>query len=186
MRYSSRSPKSKSNSGMLRFHCSHWAFAFAFLAAVLTQGCRSYTIVQRNVFADDDGTCVILDYGRSEKDHVNTFVSPATNKEMEFRSKLLVVMTFPDGYSVTAWQRMNFLPQGTMYETDDGEWRVLVNGFSCFVYQRTDEEPPRYEELFGGIICDSPEVDVKKDDRWRDVTHRGKREYKKPAPVKTK
>ena len=170
-------------------------------------GCRSYTIVQRSIFANEDGDRVTVDYGRSEKDHVNTFISPATNKEMEFRSKLMVNVEFDEdvagwlwvdgsgtktnrielaGRRITAWQCMNFLPQGTMYESDDGEWKVLVNGFACFVYQRTDEEPPRYAELFGGILCDSPELDVKKDDKWRDVTHRGKREYKKPAPVKAK
>ena len=39
-------------------------------------GCQGYTVVQRNVFADDNGNIVAVDYGRSERDHVNTFVSP--------------------------------------------------------------------------------------------------------------
>ena len=187
MRYSSRNPKSKSNGGISRFHCSPWAFAFAFLAVVLTQGCQSYDIVSRNVFINDNAERIVVDYGRSEKDHVNTFISPATGKEMDFKSKLMIVLTFPDGYSVKAWQCMNFLPQGTMYETDDGEWKVLVNGFSCFLYLRTPENPPRYEEIFRGILCDSPEVgSSKKNDKWRDVTHHDKREYKRPAPIKTK
>lgn len=152
----------------------------------LATGCQSYTIVQRNVFADDDGNVVSVDYGRSESDHVNTFVSPATGKEMEFRSKLMVKVVLPDGDDFKAWQCMNFLPRGTMYMTDNEEWKVLMNGFSLCVYHRTGEPAPRdYLEVYRGVICDTPEMDVKKDDRWKDVTNSGSgREYKKPPQVK--
>ncbi len=169
---------------MLKFHCSPLAFTFTSLAAAaLLQGCQSCTIVQRNVFADDDEHVVTVDYGRSSGDHVNTFVSPATGKEMEFRSKLMVKVGLPDGDSFKAWQCMNFLTRGTMYETDDGEWKLLANGFSVIVYHRTNEKPPRYLEVFRGVLCDTPDREVKKDDRWREVLRHG-REYKKPPPVK--
>ena len=151
---------------------------------LLLAGCQSYTIVQRNVFADDDGNVVVVDYGRSDRDHVNTFVSPVTGKELEFKSKLMVKAVLPDGDSIKAWQCMTFLPRGTMYATDDGEWKLLANGFSCVIYRRTDETPPRYLEVYRGVICDTPEMEVEKNDKWRDVTHVGGREYKKPAPVK--
>jgi len=72
------------------FHFSF--FLFTSLTALL--GCQSYTIVQRNVFADDDGNVVSVEYGRSESDHVNTFIAPATGKEMEFKSKLMVRARF--------------------------------------------------------------------------------------------
>ena len=148
-------------------------------------GCQSYTIVQQNVFADDDGNIVTVEYGRSESDHVNTFISPATGKEMDFRSKLMVRVTLPDGDRVKAWQCMNFLPRGTMYESDGGEWKVLANGFSTVVYHRTGEPPPRdYLEVYRGVICDTPQMEVEKNDKWRDITHQGPREYKKPAPAK--
>ena len=79
------------------------------VAEVLFSGCQSYRLVQRNVFADDDGHVIVVDYGRSEKEHVNTFVSPVTGKEMEFRSKLVVEVQLPDGDTFKAWQCMNFL-----------------------------------------------------------------------------
>ena len=163
-------------------------FGYSALAAVLLPGCQSYTIVQRNVFADDDGNVVSVDYGRSESDHVNTFVSPATGKEMEFKSRLMVKVHLPDGDDFKAWQCMNFLPRGTMYESDNEEWKVLMNGFSCSIYHRTEEPPPRdYLEVYRGVICDTPAMDVKKDDRWKDVTNAGKgREYKKPREQVTK
>ena len=151
-------------------------------AALLLSGCQSYTIVQQNVFADDDGACIVVDYGRSESDHVNTFVSPVTGEELEFKSKLVVKVLLPDGDTVKAWQCMNFLPRGTMYQSDDEEWKVLINGFSCSVFHRTEETPPRYLEVFRGVLCDSPKVEVKKDDRWRSVLKQG-REYKRPKPV---
>ena len=151
-------------------------------AALLLQvGCQSYEIVQRNIFADDDGNVVVVDYGRSESEHHNTFVSPATGKKMDFRAKLVVEVQLPDGDGIRAWQCMNFLPRGTMYMTDDEEWKILANGFSLMIFHRTGEPAPRdYLEVFRGVICDTPEMDVKKNDKWRDVTHASGREYKKP------
>ncbi|MBO7721286.1 MAG: hypothetical protein J6T01_02665 [Kiritimatiellae bacterium] len=155
---------------------------FAAAAAAVLAGCQSYTVVQSNVFADDDGNVVTVDYGRSESDHVNTFVSPATGKEMDFKSKLVVKAHMPDGGSFKAWQCMNFLPGGTMYQTDDGEWKLLARGFSCIIYRREAGEMPRYREVFRGVVCDTSGIGAKKDERWRDVMRRG-REYKKPKPV---
>ena len=154
--------------------------------AFLLLGCQSYTIVQRNVFADDDGQVIVVDYGRSDSDHHNSFVSPVTGKEMDFHTRLVVKVQLPDGDTIKAWQCMNFLPRGTMYMTDDEEWKVRANGFSCTIYHQTGEKPPRdYLEVFRGVICDTPKMEVKKDERWHDVLRRG-REYKRPKPISTK
>ena len=161
-------------------------FGYSVFAAVsLLVGCQSYTVVQRNIFADDDGNVVVVDYGRSESDHTNTFVSPATGKKMEFRSKLVVKVQLPDGDTIKAWQCMNFLPRGTMYMTDNEEWKVLANGFSLIVYRRTGEPSPRdYLEVYRGVICDTPDMKIKKNNKWRDITNPTKgREYKKPSPA---
>ena len=152
--------------------------------ALLLSGCQSYTIVQRLVFADDDGNVVTVDYGRSESEHHNTFISPANGKEMDFHSNCMVKVQLPDGDDFKAWECMSFLPPGTgtMYKTDDEEWKALANGFSFSIYHRTGKPPPRdYLEVFRGVLCDIPDREVKKDDRWRDITNVGKgREYKKP------
>ena len=168
----------------------HLTLRFSLLALVsaalsLTQGCRSYDLVQRNIFADDDGNVVIVDYGRSEKPHVNTFISPVTGKEMEFKSKLVVEVELPDGDDFTAWQCMNFLPYGTMYRSDNKKWMMLANGFSCTVYIRTEEDETQYREVYRGVLCDTPEVEIKKNDKWKTVAPSGK-EYKKAnlSPVK--
>ena len=148
-------------------------------------GCQSYDIVQSNIFSNDDGYAVRIDYGRSGSDHVNTFENPATGKETEFRSRLVVKVHLPDGDVFTAWQCMNFLSRGTMYESDGGEWKVLANGFSTVIYHRTGEPPPReYLEVYRGVICETSDLKVEKNEKWRDITHRGAREYKRPAPVK--
>ena len=158
-------------------------FPLATAALLLLQGCQSYQIVQRNVFADDDGRVIVVDYGRSDSDHYNSFVSPVTGKEMDFHTRLVVKVQLPDGDTIKAWQCMNFLPRGTMYMTDNEEWKVLANGFSCIIYHQTGEKPPRdYLEVFRGVICDTPEMEVKKDERWHDVLQSG-REYKHPKPV---
>ena len=178
--------------------------AFSLLAMLLFQGCQSYKIVQRNVFVDDDGNILFVDYGRSEKNHENEFISPTTGETLPFKSKLMVKVRFdaevPDylelvdtnvgmrtnciergDCSFKAWQCMNTLSQGTMYASDDGEWKVLANGFSCVIYHQTEEEPPRYLEVFRGVVCDTQQIDGEKDDRWYDVRVHG-REYKHKRP----
>ena len=140
-----------------------------FLFASFLTGCQSYTVVQRNVFSDEDGHLVTVDYGRSESEHVNTFRSPMTGKEMEFKSRLVVKVHLPDDDTFTAWQCMNFLRTGTMYKTDSEEWMTLVNGFSLTVYHQTEEDPTRYLEVYRGVLCDTPKIEVKKDERWKTI-----------------
>ena len=157
----------------------------ALLACVV--GCQSYTIVQRNVFVDDDGNVVVVEYGRSESEHVNTFVAPTTGKEMEFRSKLMVRAELPDGKRFTAWQCMNFLARGTMYKTDDEEWMLLANGFSCIVYRQTEEDETRYLEVYRGVLCDTPESKArKKDERWKVLPNDPNTYRKAPSSVPRK
>ena len=153
----------------------------------LLLGCQSYEIVQRNIFADDDGNVVVVDYGRSDSEHSNTFVSPVTGKEMEFHSKLVVKVQLPDGDDFKAWQCMSTLPRGTLYQSDDEEWKFLANGFSCMIYHRTGDPPPwDYLEVYRGVICDTPDMKIEKNDKWRDVTNVGKgREYRRP-PERTR
>ena len=158
------------------------ARAIAAAAALVLAGCQSYEIVQRNVFSDEDGNLVAVDYGRSEKAHVNTFVAPMTGKEMEFKSKLVVRAELPDGETFTAWQCMNFMRRGTMYKTDNGRWMLLADGFSCVVFRQAEDDPDNYREVYRGVLCDTPDIGVskEKDSRWT-VVPSGGRVYKKQA-----
>lgn len=131
-------------------------FAASLLAAAVC-GCHSYDIVQTNVFSDEDGNLVTVDYGRAEREHVNTFISPMTGKEMEFKSKLVVRVTLPDGEKYTAWQCMNFLRGGTMYKSDNEKWMFHASGLSCAVFRQTEEDLTKYREIYRGILCNSPE-----------------------------
>ena len=147
--------------------------------ALALAGCQSYEVVQRNVFSDEDGNLVSVDYGRSEKNHVNTFVAPLTGKEMEFKSKLVVRAELPDGTTFTAWQCMNFMRRGTMYKTDNDRWMLLADGFSCVVFRQLEDDPDNYREVYRGVLCDSPDIGARKekDNRWK-VIPGGGRVYK--------
>ena len=146
------------------------AAALSALFAALAAGCQSYAIVQKNVFVDEDGNVVVVEYGRGEREHVNTFIAPTTGREMEFRSRLVVCAEMPDGTRFTAWQCMNFLARGTMYKTDNERWMLLADGFSCAVYRRAEGDGAQYEEVYRGVLCDTPGVGApKKDERWRVV-----------------
>jgi len=139
-------------------------------AAALLQGCQSYEIVQTNIFADDDGNVITVDYGRSETDHVNTFRAPTNGKTMEFSSKLMVRVTLPDGDTFKAWRCMNLVsPSGTTYRTDNEKWMLLANGFTSVVYRRDDKAGERYLEVFRGVLCHVAERDVEKDTRWKTI-----------------
>ena len=156
--------------------------AAALLAALFAAGCQSYDVVQRNVFSDEDGNLVAVDYGRSGKDHVNTFVAPMTGKKMEFKSKLVVRAELPDGTTFTAWQCMNFMRRGTMYKTDNDRWMLLADGFSCVVFRRIEDDPANYREVYRGVLCDTPDIGVTKerDNRWK-VVPGGGRVYKQQS-----
>ena len=143
--------------------------AAAFAALLALSGCRSYEIIQTNIFSDDDGYVVTIAYGRSDSVHVNTFRNPATGKDVEFKSNLAVRVELPDGDSFTAWQCMNFFESGTMYKTDNDEWQILVNGFTCRIFCRRDDESGLYDEVYRGILCESPKTEKKKDNRWRSL-----------------
>ena len=141
----------------------------ALACALALAGCRSYEVVQSNIFSDDDGNIVSVSYGRSESPHTNTFRNPNNGKTLEFKTKLVVEVVLPDGDSFTAWQCMNFMQSGTMYRTDNEDWMILVNGFTCRIYKNDDDGKGDYREVYRGVLCETPERDVKKDDRWRSM-----------------
>lgn len=134
-------------------------------AFVLLSGCRGFDIVQTAVFSNEDGELVYVGYGRSKKPHSNTFMNPATGKETGFMSRLAVEVEMPDGEVFDAWQCMNFTKSGTMYRTDGGEWVFLANGFTCLVYRQNSDKS--FREVFRGVLCDAPQADNPKDDKWR-------------------
>ena len=149
--------------------------------AMLMAGCQSYTIVQRNVFVDDRGNAVAVEYGRSESEHVNTFRSPVAGEEMEFKYKLVVLAELPGGDSFKAWQCMNFLPYGTMYKTDNERWMLLANGFSCTIYRQSESDETQYREVYRGVLCDiDKDVRVERDEKWKDRAPVSTRERKGP------
>ena len=146
----------------------------AVAAVLLSCGCESYTIVQRNVFSDDGGNIVSVEYGRSERNHVNTFRSPVNGEEMEFKSKLVVLAELPDGDGFKAWQCMNFLPSGTMYRSDDLEWMLLANGFGCTIYRRAEDDETKYLEVYRGVLCDiDKSVKAVRNMKWKSVANPG-------------
>jgi hypothetical protein len=137
-------------------------------AVLLAAGCSSYRIVQTNIFSDEDGRVVSVDYGRGEEEHVNVFTSPVTGREMEFKSRLLVKVELFDGRRFMAWRCMNFSRAGTMYKSDNEKFMFLAGGFSCIVYERDGDG--RYAEIYRGVICDTPESeDGAEEDKWRMV-----------------
>ena len=141
----------------------------ALLAASLLSGCLFYDVVQSNLFSDEDGFVVQVDYGQSGRDHVNYFRSPANGEKCEFRSRLLVLVHLPDGDSFKAWRCMNFLPSGTMYRSDNEEWMLHANGFSITVYRRIGDEGDKYREVYRGVLCETPDTDFKPSDKWREL-----------------
>lgn len=130
-------------------------------------GCNSYQISQRNLFSDEDGNIVVVDYCHAEKDHKSTFIAPMTGKELEYKSRLLVKVQLPDGDSFKAWQCMNiYNTAGTMYKTDNDEWVVLVTGFTIEIFYITDDKSD-HRLVYQGFLSSTPKMEKKDDNKWR-------------------
>ena len=74
--------------------------AAAVLASVLAAalaGCASFERSQVDAFVDDQGYMIKVEYGTRSKDHVFMVPSPGNGKLVEYRSKLMVRVTLPDG-----------------------------------------------------------------------------------------
>jgi len=127
-------------------------FVLAALLAIAA-GCQSYTIMQQNVFVDDDGNVLTVRYGHLESERTTTVRNPLTRKDVEMSSRLAVSLTLPEpnGSELMAYQCMNFLPSGTMYGTDDGKWLFLANGITSAVYL-INEDKTDYVLVFSGIM----------------------------------
>ena len=78
-------------------------------------------------------------------------------KEMDFKSKLVVKVSLPDGNSFIAWQCMNFLRGGTMYKSDNELWMFHAIGLSCAIFRQTEDDSTKYLEVYRGILCNTPE-----------------------------
>ena len=84
------------------------AAAFA-LAAALT-GCASFERSQTDAFVDDQGYMIKVEYGTRSKDHIFMVPSPGNGKLVEYRSKLMVRVTLPDGERFSAYRTLNSMP----------------------------------------------------------------------------
>ncbi|MBQ4385634.1 MAG: hypothetical protein IKO87_04060 [Kiritimatiellae bacterium] len=129
---------------------------FAAVAALVTAGCSSFHQTQLVKFVDDDGRFLEVVYGYGDEDHVTKWVSPATGKTIELKSRLRVKVKMEGGPSFKAFQCMNTLGSGTMYRTDNERWMYLANGFTCAVFE-WDEERKDYRYVFQGVLCQTPE-----------------------------
>ena len=99
-------------------------------------GCASFHVQQTNLFTDEDGNVISVEYGTRSEDHSFMMTVPQTGKRVEFKSNLMVRVTLPDGRSFKGYRCYNPVPQGTMYMSDNERWKYLASGFSAFIYER--------------------------------------------------
>ena len=137
----------------MRLNIPHF---LTFTFSLLLSGCTSFNLTQATRFMNEDGETIYVEYGTGEDEHKTIFRSPYNGKEMEFKSKLRIRFTMPDGKERMAFQCMNELRQGTMYKTDDEEWAYQAKGFTCTVF-RMDPAIGKYRVAFQGVVCQSPE-----------------------------
>ena len=131
----------------------HWAAAFSLLLFV---GCTSFNLKQTVRFINEDGDIIVVDYGDGDSEYVTKFTVPKTGKQMEFRSKNRVFVTMPDGNEFYAFECVNELRTGTMYQSSGEDWYYHANGFTCTVYRRVDKTRD-FMPVFNGVVCQTPE-----------------------------
>lgn len=126
------------------------------LLASFFSGCTSFNLKQTVRFINEDGEIIVVDYGDGDSDYVTTFTVPTTGKKMEFKSKNRVFVTLPDGHDFYAFECVNELMTGTMYQSSDEDWYYHANGFVCTVYRRVGKTRD-FAPVFTGSVCQSPE-----------------------------
>ena len=131
---------------------------FGCLAVLLSLlcGCTSFNLKQTVRFINEDGEIIVVDYGDGDSEYVTKFTVPKTGKQMEFKSKNRVFLTMPDGRDFFAFECVNELRTGTMYQSADEDWYYHANGFVCTVYRRVGETRD-YAPVFTGVVCQTPE-----------------------------
>lgn len=132
------------------------AFASRCLAVALLAafcGCNTVTVTQANVFQDEDGFSLRVEYGTLKRAHTTHFVSP-NGREQDFESQLTVAVELPDGKSFRGYQCLNPLPQGTMYESGNRKYLYHASGFACRVYQLGEDG--EYYTIFEGQLARIP------------------------------
>ena len=117
-----------------------FGMTFATVAVLALAGCATFTRSQTNLFVDEDGNCISVDYGTRSKDHVFKMISPGNGQPMEFSSPLMVKITLPNGDRISAYRCFNPLPVG------------LANGFSCTIYEQLPDESD-YVHVFDGVLA---------------------------------
>ena len=131
--------------------------ALAILLA-LVAGCTTFEKRQSDVFADEEGNVIGVDYGVGSKDHIFMVPSPGNGKLVEYKSNLMVKVTLPDGNRITGYRTLNTFPVGTMYMTENEDWIYLANGFSCRIYMRVElsDGSRDYMLVFEGNLSSAP------------------------------
>ena len=132
-----------------------WCRAATF-SLLLFVGRTSFNLKQTVRFINEDGDVIVVDYGDGNSDYVTKFTVPKTGKQMEFKSKNRVFLTMPDGTSFYAFECVNELRTGAMYQSADEEWFYHANGFVCTVYRRVGKTQD-LAPVFTGVVCQTPE-----------------------------
>ena len=120
--------------------------------AVALSGCALFERSQVDAFVDDQGYMIKVEYGTRSKDHVFMVPSPGNGKLVEYRSKLMVRVTLPDGERFSAYRTLNSMPIGTMYMSDNEKWIFLTKGYWATVQKQDRKDSPDYTGVFEGYI----------------------------------
>lgn len=129
---------------------------FFAISVLLSAGCTSFNLKQTVRFINEDGEIIVVDYGEGDSEYVTRFNAPRTGRPMEFKSKLRVFVTMPDGKDFYAFECVNELRTGAMYQSSDEKWYYHANGFVCTVYRRVGDTRD-FAPVFTGVVCQSPE-----------------------------
>ena len=126
-------------------------FHFSFFILLLA-GCASFRRTQRDMFIDDDGYLVHVEYGERSSPHRYKMVSPMNGRSIDCESKLMVRVQLPDEKWITCYFCQNDFTYGTMYSTDDGDWKYFTTGLECAVF-RKDTRRNDYLIVYKGTAC---------------------------------
>lgn len=136
--------------GFLLAKCAAALFAAAAAAGCRTRPVQKYAI---DFINPEDGrtATVVFMYGDGSM-HETPFTD-ARGQTSYFKSDKRCKVELSDGESFKAYQTLS--GTGTLYVSDDAEWKCLSLGLYCVIARRSRDNDGTYQEYFTGQVTES-------------------------------
>ena len=113
-----------------------------FAAAALVAGCATFKPTMKELFVDDKGNVMTVEYGDRSRKYEYEMVSPMNGVVVKSTATKMVRVTTPEPENevLDFYLCQNVSPKGTMYSTRNEKWKFLTIGTASQLYLWSPDE----------------------------------------------